>query len=474
MRQVALYIDGAWISAEGRPQEDILDPATGQVTATAVHALKTDLDHALAAARKGFAVWRRTPSLARARLMETAAQTIRSRREAIATILTEEQGKPLAEAKAEVDTAADMISWLAEEGKRAYGRVIPSRVPGLTQLTFQEPIGPSLGLTPWNFPAVSPARKIGGALAAGCSLIIKPSGEVPGTCAELVRAFHDAGLPAGVLNLVNGVPAEVSEHLISSPIIRKVSFTGSVPVGRHLAALAARGPKPVTMELGGHAPVLVFGDADPVKCADASVAMKFRNAGQICTSPTRFLVHASIRDAFVRRFAEQADMLTMGSGLDAATTVGPLANARRVSLMHDLVDDARARGAVVETSRNGFEGRGFFFPPTVLTRVPAEARVMTEEPFGPIAVIQPFTEFDEAVELANSLSLGLAAYAFTESTRAADAAAAALEAGVVGINNFSVTVPETPLGGVKDSGYGREGGSEGVEAFMVTKFVARS
>ncbi|PLZ03178.1 NAD-dependent succinate-semialdehyde dehydrogenase [Burkholderia sp. WAC0059] len=476
MRHITPFINGNWLPAGDRQREDVLNPATGTAVAQIAHASAADLDAALEAAKAGFRTWRATPAIERERIMQAAVAIIRSRKEAIAQLITEEQGKPIAEARGEVDAAADMVSWLAGEARHLYGRVIPGRQPGLTQTVVFEPIGPSLALTPWNFPAISPARKIGGALGAGCSLIIKPSEEVPSACVEMVKAFVEAGLPAGVLNLVCGVPDTISTHLIRSSVIRKVSFTGSVPVGRHLAKLCAEGPKPVTMELGGHAPALVFDDVDPTEVAAFCAAMKFRNAGQICTSPTRFLVHESGYAAFTKRFAECADALVVGDGAHPETAMGPVVNSRRVSALRALVEDARQRGATLETRRTEIAGAsaGFYFPPTVLTDVPADARMMAEEPFGPVALIQPFKTTDEALELANRLPFGLAAYAFTTTSKIADAVSAGLEAGAIGINTFAITAPEAPFGGVKDSGYGREGGYEGVEAFCVKKLVART
>jgi succinate-semialdehyde dehydrogenase/glutarate-semialdehyde dehydrogenase len=405
--------------------------------------------------------------------MRKAADLFRDRKEAIARILTQEQGKTIAEARVEVVVSADIIEWYAEEGRRAYGRLIPARSSSVRQIMMQEPVGPVAAFTPWNFPGVTPARKIGGALGAGCSLIIKASEETPGTCVELVRAFHEAGLPPGVLNLVFGVPARVSEHLIASDIIRKVSFTGSVPVGKHLTKLAAEGMKRTTMELGGHSPFIVFDDVDPEKTAEIAVGGKFRNAGQVCISPTRFFVQEKSHGKFVKRFVECAEKLRLGDGLDEKTTMGPLANPRRLDAMEGFVADARQRGAKIATGGKRHGNQGFFFEPTVVTDVPEDSRLMTEEPFGPIAPIVTFKSFDEVVERANSLPFGLAAYAFTSSSRTATALTAELESGMVGINSLAISMPETPFGGVKESGYGHEGGVEGLEAYTNKKFIAQ-
>jgi succinate-semialdehyde dehydrogenase/glutarate-semialdehyde dehydrogenase len=471
--ELALYIDGTWLGRDGRETEQVINPATEKVLAPLPHATTGDLDRALAAAEKGYKLWRSTSAYERAKIMRRAADLVRERQEAIARILTLEQGKVIAEARIEVAVSADILEWYAEEGRRSYGRVIPGRVPGVRQMMIQEPVGPVAAFTPWNFPTLTPARKIGGALAAGCSLIIKASEETPGSCVELVRAFADAGLPAGVLNLVFGVPARVSEHLIASDIIRKISFTGSVPVGKHLVKLAAEGMKRTTMELGGHSPVVVFGDVDPEKTAEVAVAGKYRNAGQVCISPTRFYVHESVHERFVKRFAEGAKGLALGDGLADGTKMGPLANPRRLDAMEGFIADAKKRGAKIPAGGSRHGNQGFFFAPTVVTDIPDDARLMTEEPFGPVAPITPFKSFDDVVERANSLPFGLAAYAFTNSTKTATAIADALESGMVGVNTFAISTPETPFGGIKESGHGHEGGIEGLEAYTNKKFVAQ-
>jgi succinate-semialdehyde dehydrogenase/glutarate-semialdehyde dehydrogenase len=471
---LALYIDGEWISGGGRESEQVINPATEKPLAALTHASPTDLARALEAAQKGYKLWRATAPYERARIMRKAADLMRERLEPIARILTLEQGKVIAEARIEVAVSADIIEWYAEEGKRSYGRIIPGRVPGVRQMTVQEPVGPCAAFTPWNFPGVTPARKIGGALGSGCSLIIKASEETPGTCVEIVRAFHEAGLPKGVLNLVFGVPARISEHLIASPLIRKVSFTGSVPVGKHLTKLAADGMKRTTMELGGHSPVIVFGDADPEKSAEIAAAGKFRNAGQVCISPTRFYVQENNYERFVTRFVDYAKNLKLGDGLADGTTMGPLANPRRLDAMEGFVADAKKRGAEIRAGGGRAGNQGFFFAPTVVTELPDDCRLMTEEPFGPLAPITPFKTFDEVVARANGLPFGLAAYTFTSSTRTANLISDALEAGMVGVNSLAISTPETPFGGMKDSGYGHEGGVEGLEAYTQKKLVVQA
>jgi succinate-semialdehyde dehydrogenase/glutarate-semialdehyde dehydrogenase len=469
---LALYIDGQWLARGGRETEDVINPATEKSLGVLSHATTADLDHALAAADKGFKIWRSVSAYERATVLRRAANLVRQRLDVIAHALTLEQGKILAEAQTEIAVSADIIEWCAEEGRRSYGRVIPARNRGSQQMMIQEPVGAVAAFTPWNFPILTPARKIGGALAAGCSIILKASEETPASCVEFVRAFADAGLPAGVLNLVFGTPSQVSEHLIPSNVIRKISFTGSVPVGKHLGKLAAASMKRATLELGGHSPVIIFDDIDPAKAAELSVAGKYRNAGQVCTSPTRFYVHETVYDRFVERFVDLAKNLPFGDGLAKKSKMGPLANRRRLDAMEGLVNDARKKGAVIAAGGNRHGPQGFFFEPTVITGVPKDARVMKEEPFGPIAPITPFRTFDEVVESANSLPFGLAAYAFTRSAKTAIQIADALESGMVGINTFSVSTPETPFGGTKDSGYGQEGGIEGIEAYTNKKFVS--
>lgn len=472
--ELGLFIDGKWAHGAGRKSEAVVNPANEKTLAELPHASKGDLDEALEAAKRGFEVWRKTDGWARARVLTKAADLLRERTEHIAKILTQEQGKPFAEAKAEVGAAADVIQWMGEEGKRSYGRVIPSRLPGTRTFTTQEPVGIVAAFTPWNFPAITPARKMAGALAAGCSLILKASEEVPGTAVELAKAFTDAGLPAGVLNLVFGVPAEVSEHLLAKPEIRKISFTGSIPVGKHLAKLAAEGMKRATMELGGHSPVIVFNDVDPEKTADFAAGGKFRNAGQVCISPTRFFVQEDSFKKFAARFTEKAKSLKLGDGLDKDTRMGPLANARRLDAMANIVADCQGIGAKIATGGSRHGNQGYFFEPTVITDIQDDAKLMTQEPFGPVAPIIPFKTFDEVVARSNSLPFGLAAYAFTNSTKTANAISDALESGMVGINTFAISMAETPFGGVKESGYGHEGSVEGLEAYTNKKFISQA
>ena len=438
------------------------------------HADKADLDRALAAAEKGFKAWRKVSAYDRYKLMRKAADIFRSRVDEIAPVLTMEQGKPLAEAKGEAMAGADVIEWFAEEARRAYGRVIPARGEGIYQIVVKEPVGPVAAFTPWNFPINQAVRKISAAVATGCSVIIKGPEETPASCAALVQAYLDAGLPAGVINLVFGVPAEISEYLIPHPTIRKISFTGSTAVGKHLASLAGAHMKRVTMELGGHAPAIVFDDADVDVAVKLLSANKFRNAGQVCVSPTRFLVQEKVYEPFVEKFVKAAKSVKVGDGLDKETRMGPLANARRIEAMERFITDAKAKGAKVETGGNRIGNKGFFFEPTVLTDVPKDAKIMNEEPFGPVAPIAPFKDFESVVSEANRLPYGLAAYAYTRSAKTAAAIGAAVETGMISINHHGLALPEVPFGGVKDSGYGSEGGSEAIEGYLVTKFITQA
>jgi len=470
---LALYIDGKWIASASGGSRPVVNPADESAIGLLPLAGEAELDLAVAAACKGFETWRKASAHSRWEVVTRATRLLRERADAIARIMTLEQGKPLAESRREVLLSAEIIDFLAEEGKRAYGRLVPPRSDAIfAQAVSRVPVGPAALFTPWNFPMNLPARKVGAALAAGCSAILKPAEETPGSAIELVRAFHDAGMPAGVLNLVCGDPALVSSYLIAHPAIRKVSFTGSIPVGKHLGELCARGVKRFTAELGGHAPVLVLPDADAERVARQSVAAKYRNAGQVCASPTRFLVHRSLFESFVATFAAGARALHVGSGFDAASEMGPLAHARRIGEMEALVEDAVACGATLACGGHRLPGAGFFFAPTLLTNVPADARILRQEPFGPLAVINPWDDLDTALSQANGLPYGLAAYLFTRDLALAHGVSARLEAGMVGINHFGVSQPETPFGGVKESGHGSESGQEGLSAYLDTKLTS--
>jgi succinate-semialdehyde dehydrogenase/glutarate-semialdehyde dehydrogenase len=467
--ELKLFIDGSWRSGEGRDAFTVVNPATGGGIGEVPLASTADLDEALAAAQRAYPLWRATDVEKRSAILRNAGALLRERADAIARLLTQEQGKPLAEARGEVIGAASMFDWYAEEIKRDYGRTLV-RPAGQRAIVLREPVGVVATFTPWNFPIYLLAKKVAAALAAGCAVISKPPEETPGCTGALARALDDAGLPKGVFQLVHGVPDQVSRHLIGSRIVRKFSFTGSVPVGKALMKLAADSMTRVTLELGGHAPVLIFDDCDLDKTLDMVVPQKFRNAGQVCVSPTRFYVQESIYDAFITGFAARTAKVVTGDGLADTTSMGPLANARRPAAISALVDDAKAKGARVMAGGERGEG-GFFFQPTLLADVPLDADIMNNEPFGPVAVTARFKDFDDAIEQANRLPFGLAAFAFTENGRRANLLGDAIEAGMIGINSFGVSSADSPFGGVKDSGFGSEGGKEGLETYQVVKAI---
>lgn len=463
------YIGGEWRS--GQESLPVRNPADESIIGTVPVASRTDLDTALAAAEDGFRIWKSWSPRARGDLILKAAALMRERIDEIAHSVTLEHGKPFAQARLEVIRGSEFYEWDAAEGQRAYGRVIPSE-PGIRYTVHHQPIGVVAAFSPWNFPMSQPARKIAGALAAGCSIILKAAEETPAGAIHMARAFHDAGLPRGVLNLVFGVPADISSYLIPQPQTRLVAFTGSTAVGKHLTGLAAQHMKPVLMELGGHAPVVVCEDADPVQAGTACATRKARNCGQVCTSPTRFYAHQDIYAQFTEAFVRRANAVTIGDGMDAGTEMGPLANHRRIEAMERLVADATSKGARLLAGGTRLARPGYFFPVTVLADVPDHADVMREEPFGPLAVINPVASLDEAIEKANALPFGLAAYGFTHDARNADRLAEGLEAGNVSINTLEASVAETPFGGVKESGYGREGGVEGLAPYLTVKTVS--
>ncbi|MEN8512590.1 NAD-dependent succinate-semialdehyde dehydrogenase [Burkholderia sp. RS02] len=469
-----LFINGEWIGASERETAPVINPATQVEIGRVPLATAADLDHALKVAERAFEVWRNTGPADRARILKRGADLIRERAEHIATVMTLEEGKPLAESRDEVLRAAEYFEWFAEEARRIDGRVVPSNRPGVQQLVKKQAIGPVAAFTPWNFPAITPARKLSAALAAGCSIIIKPGEESPATALALARALDDAGLPKGVLQVVFGVPDQVSKHLIASRVIRKVTFTGSVPIGRLLSARAAEGVKPITLELGGHGPVLVFNDADVEKAAVEGAANRFRGTGQICISSTRFLIQRDVYDEFVGHFVRAAKALKVGNGMDPDTQIGPLANPRQLAKMEELIADAVERGAKILAGGKRIEGDGYFFEPTVLADVPVDARVMHEEPFGPIAVLMRFDTLTDGLAEANRLPYGLSAYAFTSNARTAIDVADGLEAGMIGINQYRIVSTELPFGGMKESGHGSEGGAEGIEYYLTHKFISQA
>jgi succinate-semialdehyde dehydrogenase / glutarate-semialdehyde dehydrogenase len=466
-----LYIDGAWRTTE--QTLPVINPATEETIGHVPIARPQDLDDALEAADRGFAVWRRVAPRDRADLIREAARLMRERQDEIAHSITLEHGKPFAQAQLEVIRGAEFFEWDAGEAVRSYGRVIPSG-PGVKHIVHHQPIGPVAAFAPWNFPMSQPARKIAGALASGCSIILKADEETPAGAMHIVQAFHDAGLPAGVLNLVFGIPADISEHLIPSDVVKLVAFTGSTSVGRHLTGLASDHMTPVLMELGGHAPVIVCEDTDVDAAATSSAIRAMRNAGQVCTSPTRFFVHDSIFDQFLARITERTAATVVGDGMEPGVEMGPLANERRLASLAELVSDAIECGAELTTGGHRIGTTGYFFEPTILANVPAHARIMQEEPFGPIAIVNPVSSLDEAIIQANSVPYGLASYGFTNRADYVDRMVDEVEAGNLSINTLEASLPETPFGGVKSSGYGREGGAEGLDHYTIIKNVSHS
>jgi succinate-semialdehyde dehydrogenase/glutarate-semialdehyde dehydrogenase len=472
--QLQLLIGGQPRSGGGRKTVPVYNPATEEVLGELPLATPGDLDDALTAADAAFPKWRGLGTSVRARILRKAAELIRERGDDIARVAVMEQGKPLAQMRIEIEMSAGILEWYAEEGRRAYGRVIPPIGPGTRLTVRKEPVGPVAAFAPWNFPLGNPARKLGSALAAGCPVILKPAEETPAAALAIGQALLDAGLPSGVMSIVFGVPDEVSRHLIASPIVRKINFTGSIPVGKQLMALAAQGMKRTTMELGGHGPVLVFDDVELDNVLEQSVASKYRNAGQVCVSPTRFYVQDTVYEKFVDGFAKRAKAMKVGDGLDEATQMGPLAHPRRIEAMERLLGDAAEHQATVVAGGSRIDRKGWFWEPTVLSNVPNDAKIMNEEPFGPVALINPFSDFDAVVKEANRLPYGLAAYAFTKDARRVTRLGDELEAGMVGVNTFRISVPESPFGGVKESGHGSEEGIEGLDACLVTKFVSEA
>lgn len=466
-----LYINGEFRKAA--TDMPVLNPANEEEIGRLPSADVSDLDDALEAAHKGFQVWRNVAPVERANILVKAAAIMRDRQEEIATAITAEHGKPLSQARLEVIRGCEFLEWDAGEATRTYGRVIPS-AKGIRYVVHHQPIGTVAAFSPWNFPMSQPCRKIAGAIAAGCSIILKASEETPAGALHIARAFQDAGVPPGVFNLVFGTPNEISEHLIKQDQVRLVAFTGSTSVGQHLTNYASEHMTPVLMELGGHAPVIVCEDTDVEAAALSGAVRKMRNAGQVCTSPTRFFVHESIYDEYADTFVRRAAATVVGDGMDPGVEMGPLANDRRIVALTELVEDARAKGADVRTGGNTIGDKGYFFEPTVLANVPDDALVMQNEPFGPLAIINPVASLDEAIEKANSVPYGLAAYGFTNRADYVDRMIEEVEAGNLSINTLEASLPETPFGGVKSSGYGREGGTEGILNYLIVKNVSHS
>jgi len=469
--EIQLYIGGKW--RQSKDHCPILNPADEKPVGLLPVASQADLDDALVAATEGFKIWSRTAPGERSRIILKAAQIMRERQEEIARSITLELGKPIKQSRLEVIRGCEFFEWDAAEGQRLYGRVIPS-APGIRYIVVHQPIGSVAAFSPWNFPMSQPARKVAGALAAGCSIILKPAEETPAGAVHIARAFEDAGLPPGALNLVFGQPADISGYLIPQDQIRLVAFTGSTIVGKHLTRLAAEYMTPVLMELGGHAPVIVCDDADPHHAGVSSAVRKFRNAGQVCTSPTRFFVHESLVDPFTESFVQRAKATKVGNGMREDTEMGPVAHSGRLEALQNFVDDALQHGARLLLGGSRIAGKGYFFEPTILTDVPDDALILREEPFGPIAVVNSVTSLQQGIDKANSVPYGLSAYAFTDSAANVDQLVDGIEAGNLSINTLEASVPETPFGGVKSSGYGREGGDEGLLHYTVVKNISHS
>jgi succinate-semialdehyde dehydrogenase/glutarate-semialdehyde dehydrogenase len=468
-----LLIAGESIESAGRETIDVLDPATGEAFASLPKATPADLDNALEAASRGYKVWRATSADQREAVLRKGAALIRERAKDIGAAITREQGKPVKEAIGEVIYCAMLLEFYAGECKRLYGKTLV-RPDGQRVEVRREPVGPVAGFAAWNFPAINVMRKVGGPLAAGCSAIVKPSEETPAGGLGIVQALLDAGVPGDVCQVVFGVPDEVSRHLLASPIIRKVTFTGSTAVGKHLAKLAADDMKRATMELGGHGPVLVFNDTDIDRTLDVMVATKYRNAGQVCVSPTRFLVEEDVFERFRDGFIERAKTVKVGSGFDAETQMGPMASERGPDGLQSKINDAKDKGAKLLAGGNRIGNQGFFHEPTVLSEVPLDAEIMNEEPFGPVALINPMAGEQAMIEEANRLPYGLAAYAWTQDNARRMRLASEIEAGMVAINGAGVSAVDAPFGGVKWSGDGLEDGAEGVAACLVSKTVHES
>ncbi len=472
--ELQLFIGGEWISKGARQSESVLNPATGEVLGELPHATTADLDRALAAAEKGFKVWRSYMPEKRGEILRKAAALLNAQGDRITRVASMESGKAIAQSRIELHMATEVLEWYAEEGRRAYGRVLTQRQPGTRHLVVKQPIGPVAAFTPWNFPQGNPARKLGAALGAGCSCVLKAAEDTPASAILMVKALQEAGVPDGVVNLVFGVPSEICPYILRSGVIRKLSFTGSIPIGKELVKICAEKMIRTTMELGGHGPVLVFDDVNLEQVLDMCATAKCRNGGQVCVSPTRYFIHASIFDKFVEGFTARINKVRVGNPLDESVGMGPLIHARRRESVHALIQDALAHGARLHTGGEAIPGPGFFYKPTVLSNIPNSARIMNEEPFGPVALLNPFTDFDAVISEANRLPYGLAAFAFTENGKRLKLLGEQLEAGMLGLNTFAISVPESPFGGIKESGHGSEEGIEGLDACLITKYISEA
>ncbi len=469
---VNLFINGRWVKAGNGEKIEIVNPATEEVVATACQAGRVDTEMAIDAAKQAFPVWRSVTPWERSKILRKTASLLGERATEIARRVVLDCGKPITQSLGEVKSAGEIIDWFADEARRIYGEVLPGRNLHNRLHTLYEPIGVAAGFTAFNFPIVLLSRKIAAALAAGCPIICRPAEEGSVCAAELVKCFVDAGIPAGVINLLTGKPEEISDTILASPVVRKISFTGSVPVGQRLIRGAADTVKRVTMELGGHAPVIVHADADPEKVASGAVFAKFRNNGQVCVSPTRFFVHRSHGERFTRALIDATAKLKIGDGNDPEVDIGPLINRRRLEAVEQMVEKTVAEGGFVVFGGKRPEHlkKGFFFEPTIITDITDDMTVMRREPFGPLALITSFSSLEEVVERANAVDYGLASYVFTNSLQFAHQTVSALKAGIVTVNGWSGSLAEMPFGGVKYSGYGREGGSQGIFEYLDVKF----
>ncbi|WP_019936679.1 NAD-dependent succinate-semialdehyde dehydrogenase [Bordetella sp. FB-8] len=471
--ELTFFVDGVFHGHAGRRTCVVRNPADESVLGLLPWAEPDEVDSAVKAAHRAFPSWRDASPLLRSDILRQAAHLIRERADEIACGITLDNGKPFADARAEVFNSAEHIDWHAEEGRRIYGRIVPPREPNVRQLVLREPVGVCAAISPWNFPFGQAIKKVAAALAAGCTMVLKGPAESPSAIVAMAHALQDAGLPPGVFNIVWGNPADISRRFIESPLVRSISFTGSVPIGRELASQAAFHMKRMSMELGGHAPVLVFDDADLDRAAALLARLKTRNAGQVCVSPTRFFVQRGVHDRFADAFRTALSAVKIGQGFEEGVQMGPLIHERRFQSIVDLVDDARREGADIVTGGGRIGERGWFHEPTLLANVPDTARIMQEEPFGPLAALSSFSTIDEALERANALPFGLAAYVFTNSFQVSTRVANGLQAGMVNINHSGMANPELPFGGVKDSGFGSEGGTESFDSFLVTKMISQ-
>lgn len=470
--RLGMLIGGKWIYETPR-YGDVIDPSTGLTFSRLPFAESADIERAVESAHSAFLSWKRSSPLDRSLVLRQFATLARRDAATIGQSITLDQGKPIGDATAEVCFAADHADWAAEEARRIYGRVIPPRDPRVHQFVVREPVGVCAAFTPWNFPFSQALRKVVAAIASGCTIVLKGPEDSPSAVVALARLMEEAGLPVGCLNIVWGEPAAISDALLRHPLVKKISFTGSVTVGKQLASLAGQHMKRATMELGGHAPVIIYDDADIESAAAALAAQKVRNAGQVCISPTRFYVQDKVHDRFLAHFVSSIAQTRVGSGFEEGVQMGPLCHERRLAAIESLVADAREHGATIAVGGEKIGNRGFFFAPTVVTGAIEGTRLMKEEPFGPIAVVSRFSDFEDAMSRANSLPFGLASYVFTRSQELAQHSSHALAAGMVSVNHFGLSLPETPFGGINDSGYGSEGGAETLDGYLNTKFVSQ-